>query len=243
MWPGRILLVLSCLSLAGAAGSVIARDAGDAPDATRISGMATPQLTHQAEPGVLLVARRELTGSGFAHSVVLLLRHDARGSLGVVVNRRTRFHLHDLMPEFDREQAAQHRVHVGGPVAPHTLVLVMRGEAPATGIDRVTETITFSAERDVLEALIERQKSAKDLRLFLGYAGWAPGQLDAELVRHAWFLVRSDDHAVFGEQDDLWERYINKLDPPGIRVWFEQAPQTVVPLVAASLAARQPDRP
>jgi len=189
-------------------------------------------------PGVLLVARRELTGSIFAHSVVYLVRHDQRGTLGVIVNRRTRFHLHDLLPELDREQAVRHTIYLGGPVAPHAMVLLMRGEQPAPGIEAVTGEIAFSAESDVLEALLARSKTPGDLRLYIGYAGWAAGQLDAELERGSWFLVQGSPDAIFGRDDqDLWERLINRLDPPGIRVRFDPVPRTGTPPVAAALAA------
>jgi len=201
-------------------------------------GADRPRPAQKAKPGVFLVAHRELTGSGFAQSVVLLLRHNERGTLGVIINRRTPFHLHDLLPELDRKQAAQHAVFIGGPVAPHTLVLLMRGEKPAPGIEKVTEEISFSAEREVLESLIDRHKSANDLRLYIGFAGWAAGQLEAEIARDAWFLIQATADAVFGiDEEDLWERFIDKLDPPGIRVRFDPRPRTGTPPVAVALAA------
>jgi putative transcriptional regulator len=169
--------------------------------------------------GMFLVARRELLSPAFSQSVVLLLRHDESGTLGVIVNRRTRFRLHELLPDLKNGRAAAHSVFIGGPVAPQALVMLMRREKPAAGIEPVTDEIVFSAERKVLEALIARNKPPADLRLYIGYAGWAAGQLDAELARRSWFVVQASAEQVFSDgEEDLWERLIDRLDPPGIRV-------------------------
>lgn len=168
--------------------------------------------------GAFLIARRELASPAFFQSVVLLLRHDASGSFGVIVNRRTRFRLHDLLPELESAAAAR-PVFIGGPVAPQALVMLMRREKPAAGIERVTDEISFSAERKVLEALIARHKPVADLRFYIGYAGWGAGQLDAELTRGSWYVVKAAVDAVFSDdEENLWERLIDKLDPPGIRI-------------------------
>jgi len=197
-----LLFVLSVLSL-----NSEARPAPKTPAAT------TPAA------GVFLVARRELLSPAFTRSVVLLLRHDERGTLGVIVNRRTRFRLHELLPGLQDGRAAGHSVFIGGPVAPHALVMLMRREEPGAGIERVTDEIAFSTERDVLEALIARNKPSADLRFYIGHAGWAAGQLDAELARGSWYVIKATAEAVFGGDDEeLWERLIDRLDPPGIRV-------------------------
>ncbi len=166
---------------------------------------------------MFLIARRDLASPAFFQGVILLLRHDTSGSFGVIVNRRTRFHLHDLLPELESGAAAR-PVFIGGPVAPHALVMLMRREKPAAGIERVTDEISFSVERAVLEALIARAKPVADLRFYIGYAGWGAGQLDAELARGSWYVTGAAVDAVFGDEEGLWERLIDRLDPPGIRV-------------------------
>jgi putative transcriptional regulator len=168
---------------------------------------------------MLLVARRDLLSPAFTESVVLLLRHDARGTLGVIINRRTRFRLHDLLPDLKGSRDVKYPVLIGGPVAPHGLLLLLRDHKPVPGIERVTGDLGFSAELDVLEALIARHKPAADARLYIGHAGWAAGQLDFELARGSWFVVKATADAVFTDDEDtLWQRLIDRLDPPGIRV-------------------------
>lgn len=169
--------------------------------------------------GKFLVARRNLPSPSFVRTVVLLTAHTADGTLGVIVNRRTGFDAGDLLPDLPAVRGAGHAVFIGGPVAPHRIVMLVRRE-PVTGtVERVTDEISFSADRDVLEALIARRKPPAELRLYAGHAGWAPGQLDEELARGDWHLIDADAEAVFGDGSErLWERLINRLDPPGIRV-------------------------
>jgi putative transcriptional regulator len=198
------------------------------PGAAATRPAARPAVTVPAA-GVLLVAKRDMLSPSFAQSVVLLIKHDARGSLGVILNRRTRLTLQDVLPNLDTTQAARHTLRLGGPVAPQSLLLVMRKEAVAEGVERVTGDITTSTHLDVLRALIMRKKSPDDLRAYIGYAGWAGGQLEGELARGAWHLVPATEEHVFGEDEELWEQLIDQLDPPGIRVRAPSQPVVALP--------------
>lgn len=202
---GRLLALMLCWLAAGYALPAAARPAAGAA--------AVPAA------GMLLVARRELPSPAFRNSVVLITAHDAGGTLGVIVNRRTGFDAADLLPEVRGLRGRGYAVYIGGPVAPHRIVMLLRDEPAAPGIEPVSDQISFAADREVLEALVARDKPARDLRLYAGHAGWAAGQLDAELARGDWHLVPADSAAVFGEDEErLWERFINRLDPPGIRI-------------------------
>jgi putative transcriptional regulator len=183
-----------------------------APVAARdTAGVAAPA------PGLLLVARRDLSSPRFAESVILLLRHGEAGTLGVIVNRRTRFQLHDLLPDLVDGAAQHYPMFIGGPVAPQLILMLIRN-APTAG-ERVTGDIRFSAERPLLEALVSAGKPASELRFYAGHAGWARGQLEQELARGDWYLLPAETALVFSEDEtELWERLIDRLDPPGIRV-------------------------
>lgn len=191
-----------------------------------MAGLAAPAAARPAAapgvapaPGMLLVARRNLPSPGFFNTVVLITAHDAAGTLGVIVNRRTGFDAGDLLPDVAGVRAAGYPVFIGGPVAPQRVVMLLRGEPSGGNVEAVTGEISFCADREVLEALIARGKPASELRLYAGHAAWAPGQLDGELARGDWYLVGADAEAVFGEDSErLWNRLIDRLDPPGIRV-------------------------
>jgi len=185
--------------------------------------------------GLFLVAGRDIPGRTFQRSVVLLVRHGESGTLGVVINRRTGFHLDDLLPDLDSAQAHRHAVHLGGPVAPHLLLMLLHQVQPTRDILAVTDEIQFSAELPVLESLIRRGHPPERLRCYVGHAGWAPGQLERELAAGHWWLVPADAESVFATNSaDVWERLIDRVDPPGIRVQADE------PGMAAGRAVNRP---
>jgi len=169
-------------------------------------------------PGTFLVASRSLRETGFAQTVVLLLRHDQGGSIGVVVNRPTRLNLAELFPEMPRRQARRHPVSVGGPVAPELILLVMKNRNQGKGNIPVARGLSFSFELDDLEDVLAHDTDPSEVRIFAGHAGWTAGQLDSEIERHAWHVVRADHATIFLPDDDLWERLIPGLEPPGILI-------------------------
>ncbi len=177
--------------------------------------------------GVFVVARRDLPDPNFRRAVVLIVQHDERGTLGLIVNHRTRHRLHDALPDLPGAQAADHPLYLGGPVGRTMLAMLLRNEKPGKTIDRVTDEVSFCADRDVLERLIANKKSPTELRLYLGHAGWAGGQLTHELARGDWYLAKSDGKSIFGDVENLWNRLIDELDPPGFEV--RQRPDTTRP--------------
>lgn len=171
-----------------------------------------------AGAGVFLVARRDLPDPNFHRTVVLIVQHDERGTLGLIINRRTRFRLHDALPDLPGAEAAGHRLYFGGPVGKTLLAMLMRNEKPGKTIDRVTDEVKFSADRDVLERLVAKKKPVTDLRLYLGHAGWAAGQLSHELARGDWHLAKADAKLIFGDSEEVWDLLIEGIDPPGLDV-------------------------
>lgn len=147
------------------------------------------------EPGVLLVSKNEIEGGPFYQSVVLLLAHSDEGTLGLIVNQTTDVPLSDALPELGR--GSSHTLYFGGPVGLSGLLYLFRSDKSVDDADRVMGDVYYSGERALLEELIESEKGSDELRLFLGHSGWAPGQLDAELVRGSWDVVRADALTVF----------------------------------------------
>ena len=154
-------------------------------------------------PGVFLVAKPEMPDPRFQRTVILLLAHDDSGSMGLVVNRPTNRTLPDT-PE-DR-----HRIYRGGPVALDQVVVLGRGTPPDDPFQPVWEDVWWSADRGAIEALLGDDIGPDALRVFAGYAGWEPGQLDAELaVDNSWGLFRAEPDDVFGtDPDGLWDRFM-----------------------------------
>ena len=153
--------------------------------------------------GVFLVAKPRVPGT-FKETVVLLLGHTKEdGTIGVIINRTTEMSLKEALPELEAEGDVSHRLFFGGPVAMNALLVVFRTGNPPRGASHVMTDVYFSGERDVLEALVKRNKGADEMHVFMGYAGWGPGQLQWEINRGDWGLVRGDRETIFEKEPRL----------------------------------------
>jgi putative transcriptional regulator len=169
--------------------------------------------------GMYLVARRALTGSHFGESVIYLVEHDEDGTLGLIVNRPSAISLSEAVPEFEGEQATAHDLHYGGPVGLPMILMLVRSDSAADGMTHVADDVYISSDRGVLEAALAARKPASELRFYVGYSGWATGQLDSELDRGSWHVVAAGADTVFsGEPGSMWNRFIERLEPTGIQV-------------------------
>lgn len=141
--------------------------------------------------GRLLVATPNLGDPNFERTVVLMLEHGDEGALGVVLNRPSELDLADPLPEWARAAAHPPVVFIGGPVAPSAAVCLARVGAPgaAQGWQPLLGPVgTLDLDSDPDEALPRLQ----EIRVFAGYAGWAPGQLEGEIAAGGWFVVDAD---------------------------------------------------
>lgn len=154
--------------------------------------------------GQLLVAAPSLRDPNFHRTVVLLLDHDDNGALGLVLNRPSLTPVGDVLERWEEMAAEPGLVHVGGPVEPTAVIAL--GSVPADVTPSGWAPI-FDGLR-VVDLSADVSLAATELtgvRVFAGYAGWAPGQLEVELAEGAWFPfpARPDD-AMTAEPEDLW---------------------------------------
>lgn len=158
---------------------------------------------------VLLVAAEGMADPRFRQAVVLVTRHGrSQSPIGVIVNRVLDMPLDRVFPEL--KQAAQHRLHYGGPVALGQLVFLVRSDtAPAASIT-LAERLFLSSDGDSLRALLGAPTPTSRLRVFNGFASWAPDQLEGEIDRGDWYLLPVDADALFSDPlDELWPRLWN----------------------------------
>lgn len=184
---------------------------------------------------MFLVASRDLTDPNFSRTVVLLLRYDDSGAMGVIVNRRTRAVLKDAIPDLNATDTTRHHVYLGGPVQLGTLRFLARSDQPLDDADYVLGDIQVSASRTLLDRLVAESEDESRLRVFIGYSGWAPGQLEDEIARGGWHVVPATADQVFSsEPEKLW----STLAPPPapISAWMDDEP-------AGSTARVTPEAP
>ncbi len=170
-------------------------------------------------PGMFLVAKRALDDSHFGQSVVYLVEHDEDGTLGLIVNRSSDVSLSEAVPDIEDEQATAHALYYGGPVGLPMILMLIRNESAREGMAHVADDVYISSDRRILDEVLELKKPDSELRFYIGYSGWAAGQLDFELVRGDWHVVTAHTDAIFsGETELLWNRLIERLEPTGIQV-------------------------
>jgi len=168
-------------------------------------------------PGTFLVATRELMDPSFARSVVLLVDYDTDGAMGVVINREAELSLSDALPELEPPEANDRSVFLGGPVSPGGLVLIVRSaEKPGDSV-RVIDEVWVSHSRELLESVVGDEERKLDFRVYAGYSGWAPRQLDAEVARGDWYVVPADADTVFSDRPArVWRTLIPHEENPNI---------------------------
>lgn len=153
--------------------------------------------------GKVLVAMPLLDDPNFARAVVLLLDHDDEGALGVVLNRASDVPVTDAVRSFEGLVSTPSVLFGGGPVEPTALVAIGHATDEFGRTDTtIVEGLTLvDLDEDPVIAGIE----LREVRLFAGYAGWAPGQLEQEIWHGAWVAVDADPSDVFTPQPErLW---------------------------------------
>jgi putative transcriptional regulator len=167
--------------------------------------------------GKLLVATEEVQGELFANTVVLLLHYDETGAFGLVVNRPTEVQPAEVLG--DDEAIADYRgtLFWGGPVHMDSLRALLLTDSPPAEAEKIVESVYLVSYEDALAA---SPADTTRMRLFIGYAGWAPGQLDRELAHGSWRVIPASSELVFSaDPQTLWNRLAPKdeqraaLDP------------------------------
>ena len=169
-----------------------------------------PNVTDSLAP-TLLVAMPQLQDPNFARSVVLLCEHGEQGAMGLVVNRRSETLASEIVlldPPLKHDSHLE--VWIGGPVEPERGWLLVTDSAQ-DGTE-IFPGLYLSASLDRLRRAMESSEECSHCRFLVGYAGWAPNQLDAELAASAWLTVPVDLDLVFSTpSDDMWEMAIRRL--------------------------------
>jgi putative transcriptional regulator len=165
--------------------------------------------------GQLLVAMPQMQDQRFARSVIYLCAHNEEGAMGLVINKLLEsLTLPELLKQLDIAAdglKSADRVHFGGPVDAGRGFVLHSADYVEDGTLVVGETFALTATLDILRAIGRGQGPRRSL-LALGYAGWGPGQLDAEIQANGWLHVAADEDIVFdGEFADKWQRALAKL--------------------------------
>lgn len=151
--------------------------------------------------GKLLVAAPTLVDPNFARTVVLITEHAEEGTMGIVLNRSAEVAVADVVPEL-ADAAVDGTLFVGGPVQPEAIVLLAEFSDPDAAAWIVAADVGLAAaERDLDELVAAIRRG----RLYAGYSGWGPGQLEAELEIDSWIVEPPLPAELFPDDpESLW---------------------------------------
>lgn len=184
-----------------------------------------------AEPstrGRLLLATPPLVDPNFDRTVVFMIEHNRDGALGVVINRPM-MHVGipaDGLPDWTHLVTPPHYVFCGGPVSVESVIVLGRrhGRAhPSDGDSGWSEVTQGVGTVDLTRSPDDFNPALQSIRVFAGYSGWAPGQLDGELDAHAWIVLDTEPDDVFtDEPEQLWRSVLRRQG--GRLAWLAGAP-------------------
>jgi len=161
---------------------------------------------HLPANGVLLVAKPELRDPNFARTVVLVTQTEDGGTVGVILNRPTKAQLAQFVsPEFSTEHYRE-PIFFGGPVMRLAMVALFRTETvPEHAAFHVLKNVYLTMHPDNIARLLADPKAR--YRIYAGFSGWLPRQLESEVMRADWYLLPADEATAFSEDTDgLWDR-------------------------------------
>lgn len=186
-------------------------------------GIIKPSLESRPEvkpgKGKFLVASRQLLDPQFSETVVLLIEYDRSGAMGVIINRPSELKLSEVLPELEGLRQRSDTIYLGGPVAKNQLLLLVRTSNPPEGSYQVFKDIHVTSSQAVISRMLKDPKAEERFRAYAGYAGWAPGQLDHEILRGGWHVVRADAGTIFDRSaSEIWPDLIQRSSAQWVRV-------------------------
>ena len=172
----------------------------------------------QVDPGTFLAAWPDLQDPSFMHAVLLMCQHSEEGAYGLVVNRPAGVPIRTLMPEHPILGQSEFPIFLGGPVDHTTLQFIHRLPEDIPGGFPLTDEIWMGGDLEALAEIVgsDQTRAASAVRLFVGYSGWGPGQLESELRERSWIPAPACTDVVFSSQSEVtWRRVVRSIGPEG----------------------------
>jgi len=177
--------------------------------------MAPAQSTRIEElaPGKLLVAPRGAPDPNFAETVVLLIDYSQEGAMGLIVNRETSVPLSKALQELKGTKGRSEPAFSGGPVEGSAVLALLRSRIKPDEARHVFADVHLIATKALLEKTLAAGTVSSEFRVYLGYAGWGPGQLQKEVELGVWHIFRGDADVVFDpEPGSVWRRMVRRTE-------------------------------
>ena len=171
----------------------------------------------EVAPGSLLIASTALSAPAFARTVVYIIEHDAQGTLGVVLNRMSDAAVYNVLPRWADLAASPRAVFVGGPVGTSSALCLGVAKSGVVVADqpKLHQVLGPVAMVDLDADPDQMAEVLTGVRIFAGYAGWEPGQLDDELADNSWIVAPGLPADLLSEASvDVWQRVLSRQPWP-----------------------------
>ena len=179
--------------------------------ALAIAGLAGAQ---QNEPpnGIFLVAKPGLVDPNFRQTVVLVTQAQDYSTVGVIINRPTDLRLDRFLRDDSPSARYRDALFFGGPVMPQVIVSLFRSDsAPQAPAFHVLKGLYLSLHPENLRRLLE--SSSARYRLYAGFSGWAPRQLQSEIQREGWYVLPADAETIFRKNmEGVWQELVQRAE-------------------------------
>ena len=153
--------------------------------------------------GKFLVATDEVRGPSFSQTVILLLHYDEQGAMGLVVNRPADASPAEAVPDLKGLANYRGTLYYGGPVRLHTMRALHRTDDPTKDAVHVIDSVYLT---DIDESLLKIASTDSVLRFYAGYAGWTAGQLEYEIRRGSWHVIKATEEHIFTDDPErIWQ--------------------------------------
>jgi len=159
--------------------------------------------------GRVLIAEPFLPGNYFSRSVVFLVAHSEKGTVGFILNKEIDFEIKDVFPDFPNFNA---KVFLGGPVSTDSIYYIHKLGKQLPGSINVFGNLYWGGDFETLKTQISAGMiNADDIHFFLGYSGWDAGQLEGELKEDSWLVTDVDEETIMHDFDEVsWSDFVKK---------------------------------
>ncbi len=164
-----------------------------------------PRSMTSSHAGRIVIARPDFADLHFDMTVTMLLEHNEEGAFGLILNRPSDVTVQETFEQWIEPVGQPDVLFAGGPVSPESIVALGRGPSQGELVHDM-HAVDLDSQPTLLAA-----ESIEEVRIFAGYAGWAPGQLEGEIVNGGWWVVDGTaDDVFFSEPDKLWAAVLRR---------------------------------
>lgn len=173
------------------------------------------------ESGKILVANPDLPDPIFAKSVILLVRYNKTGALGLMVNHQTKVPISRALSKLEGAAGHSDPVFLGGPVELDTVFALARAPQKPEGATELFGDLYFIQSKSALEKALGGPSNPNGLRIYIGYCGWSPHQLESEVRLGSWYIFNRNAALAFdAKPETLWSRLVSRAEQQIVRFDF-----------------------